>query len=408
MQQTHNLGSDSQNQNGVSDLRLKTTSSLIDYIEVIFHSWRTIFKITAISTIIAVVFTLFLPNIYTSTTMILPAQEDRSLSNALMAQFGGLLSMAGGVAGAPTAGELYVTMLNSETVMDPVVERFKLMEAYNFKYRSDAYKQLDNATNISLGRKDGVISISVSDKDPKRAADIANAYVEELGKLAVSLSVSGAGKNRIYLEPRLAEAKAGLSKAEDELKTFQLKNKTIQVPHQAEATIRGVAEMKAALVMKEVELSTARRSLTENSQEVKNLKTVIANLNAQISSYESGKGGGAIPGLGSVPQLGQDYVRLMRAYKIQEAMVELLTKQYEMTKLNEAKDYSSFQILQAARVPEKKSKPQRLKIVILVTVSTFLIMVFSVFLRDFWTRIPEEQKHRITSMIDKLKASVKN
>lgn len=378
-------------------------NSLVTYMQVIARRSKKITLITFLSAVITVGVTLLLPNIYTAKSMILPAQEDRSLSNALLSQFGGLISMAGGTVGSPTAGELYVTMLNSETVMDPIIDRFKLMSVYGAKYRSDAYRALDNATSVSLGRKDGVIAILVSDENPKRAAEIANAYVDELGKLTVALNVTGAGKNRMYLEPRLAEAKAGLASAEDALKAFQSKNKAVQVPQQAEATIRGVAEMKAALVMKEVELSTARRSLTDSSQEVKDLKTAIANLKAQIGNYESGTGGGAIPALGSVPRLGQEYVRLMREFKIQEAMVELLTKQYEMTKLNEAKDYSSFQVLQSARVPEKKSKPHRLKIVMLVTVSTFLFMLFSVFVQDYWSRMPEEEKSRWRELVDSLK-----
>lgn len=378
-------------------------NGLVTYLQVIASNSRIIAVTTILSTVIAAAMTLLIPNRYTARSMILPAQEERGLTNALMAQFGGLISMAGGAPGTPTAGELYVTMLNSETVMNPIIDRFKLMTVYEAKYRSDAFKALDNATTVSLGRKDGVITIAVTDKDPKRASAIANSYIDELEKLTVALNMTGAGKNRTYLEPRLAEAKAGLTQAEEALKAFQAKNRTIQVPQQAEATIKGIAEMKAALVLKEVELSTARRSLTDSSREVKDLITAIANLKAQIEKYETGMGGGAIPSLGTVPQLGQDYVRLMREFKIQEAMVELLTKQYEMTKLNEAKDYSSFQVLQAARVPEKKSKPQRLKIVLLVTVSTFLSMLFIVFVQDYWKRMPEEDKSVWRGIADSLK-----
>jgi tyrosine-protein kinase Etk/Wzc len=367
-------------------------NSLVSYMRVVSSRSKCIIFTTLLAALITAVITLFLPNIYTAKSMILPPQEDRNMANALMAQFGGLIGMAGGAAGSPTAGELYVTMLNSETVKDPIIDRFKLMDAFGVKYRDDAYRALGNATSVSLGRKDGVISVAVSSNYPKRAAEIANAYVEELGKLTTALNVTGASKNRAYLEPRLAEAKAALVKAEEALRTFQSKHKSFEVPQQAEATIRGVAEMKAALVMKEVELSTALRTMTESNQEVKNLRTAIANLRSQIVNYESGEGGGAMPALGAVPQLGQESVRLMREFKIQEAMVELLTKQYEMTKLNEAKNFSTFQVLQIAKTPEKKSKPQRLKIVLLATITTFLFMLFYVFVQDYWERLTEEER----------------
>lgn len=383
-------------------------NSLVAYMQVIASRGRVIMLVTFLSAVITACVTLFLPNIYTARSMILPAQEDKVGMNAMLAQFGGLISMAGGAVGAPTTGDLYVTMLRSETVKDPIIDRFRLMDVFEAKYRADAYRALDNATSVSLGRKDGVISIAVSDENPKRAAEVANAYIDELGKLAVTLSVQGAGKSRTFLESRLAEAKGGLAGAEEALKAFQAKNKTIQLPHQAEATIRGVAEMKAALVLKEVELSTLRRSLTDSSQEVKDLKTAIANLKSQIASYETGKGGGAIPALGSVPELGQEYVRLMREFKIQETLVELLTKQYEMTRLTEAKDYSSFQVLQSARVPEKKSKPQRLKIVLLATISTFILMLLSAFIQDYLARMPEEEKSRWKEIRKNLKRVVRS
>ncbi|MHC1696844.1 MAG: GumC family protein [Geobacteraceae bacterium] len=371
---------------------LYTSNSLVSYLQVVSRRSKQIMLITFLAALISAGITLCIPNIYTAKSMILPPQEDRSTANALLSQFGGLIGMAGGVSGTQTAGELYVTMLTSDTVKDPIVNRFKLMEAFGAKYRSDAYRALAGATSVALGRKDGVITVSVSDKNPKRAAEIANAYVDELGQLTASLSVSGAERNRAFLESRLAESKASLISAEEALKTFQLKNKTIEVPHQAEATIRGVADMNAALVMKEVELSTSLRTFTESSQRIKNLRAAIANLKSQIRNYESGTGGGAIPSLGSVPQLGQDYVRLMREFKTQEALVELLTKQYEMTKLNEAKDYSQFQVIQVAKTPERKNGPQRLKIVVLVTVSTFLFMLFYVFVQDYWTRMTDTEK----------------
>lgn len=367
--------------------------NLFDLLLVLAKRWRMIVGVTFVSGVIAAIVTLTMPNIYTATTMILPSQDDKGMMSAMMAQLGGLTGFAGSL-GGPTTSDLYVTMLKSETVKDPIIDRFKLMEVYEAKYRADIYEALDTTSDISLGKKDGVITIAVDDRDPQRAAAIANAYVYELGKVAACISMGGAGKNRVFYEERLATAKADLAKAEDALKAFQSRNKAVSVTDQAKATIEGVAELRAQLAAKEVELGALRQSMTDENQEVKNLKALIGNLRGQIVRLELGTGGGAIPGLGSVPQIGQEYVRLMREFKIQETLVELLTKQYEMTKLNEAKDISPFQVLQNAKVPERKIKPKRSLIVVLTMVITGFVMIILAFIREFSERMSGEDRER--------------
>lgn len=367
--------------------------SLLDLLLVLAKRWRMIVGVTLAAGVIAALVTLTMPNIYTARTMILPSQDDKGMMSAMMAQLGSLAGLAGGL-GGPTTSDLYVTMLKSETVKDPIIDRFKLMDVYEVKYRADAYGALDSSAAISLGKKDGVITIDVDDRDPKRAADIANAYVDELGRVTARLSMGGAGKNRVFFEERLATAQADLARAEDALKTFQSRNKAVAVTEQAKATIEGVAQLRAQLAAKEVELAALRQSMTDESHEVKNLKALIGNLGGQIARLESGSGGGAVPGLGAVPQLGQEYVRLMREFKIQETLVELLTKQYEMTKLSEAKDVSPFQVLQKAKVPERKSKPKRSVIVLATTISVGFFMVIFAFIREFGERMGGEDRER--------------
>lgn len=349
--------------------------SLIDYLSVIFKRRKMIIRITLAVAVITAIYSLFLPNIYTAKTLILPSQEDKGLMSAMMAQMGGLVNLAGGAGvslGGPTTADLYVSMLKSEAVKDPIIDRFKLMDVYDNKYRADTYQAMDKNAVISAGKKDGIITVAFSDKDPKRAAAIANAYVDELGRLAVRLNVAGAGKNRNFLEERLAGAKADLVKAEENLKSFQSKNKAVQVPAQAEAAIKGIAELKAQLASQEVQLATYRRQFTESSQEVKTLRTSVDNLRGQIARLEGTGGSSSIPSMGSVPALGQEYVRLMREFKIQESLVEILTKQYEMAKLTEAKDVSPVQVIQKAKVPERKSGPKRSKIVLSAGILSFI------------------------------------
>ncbi len=372
-----------------------TSPGLLDYLTVIFKHRRMIFRNTLAVAIITTIYTLLLPNIYTAKTLILPNQEDKGMMSAMMGQLGGLAVLAGGVGasiGGPTTAELYVSMLKSEAVKDPVIEKFGLMKLYSAKYRVDAYALLDKKTLVSAGKKDGIISISVSDKDPKLAAAMANSYVEELARLAFRLNVTGAGQNRTFLEDRLITAKADLARSEDNLKSFQAKNKAVNVTAQAEAAIKGVAELRAQLAVQEVQLATYRRQYTDSSQEVKNLDTSVSNLRRQIAKLEGADGNSAIPSVGSVPAIGQEYVRLMREFKIQESLVELLTKQYEMAKLSEAKDISPFQVIQSAKVPERKSKPARSKIVLVWTFVAFITTVICTFFLENIEKMTDRNK----------------
>ena len=372
--------------------------SLVDYLLVIARHKKMILLTTVGAAILTAVITLFMPNIYTATTLILATDDDKGGMSAMMAQLGGLAGIAGGSLGGPTKTDLYVSMLKSETIRDPIIDRFKLLDVYKAKFRVDAYKALDNKALVTAGKKDGIISISVSDKDPKRAAEMANAYVEELGKLAAGLSMSGAGKNRLFLEERLATAKADLGRAGDELKNFQARNKMVNVTEQAKASIEGVAQLRGQLAVQEVQLAAMLRQFTDSSQEVKRARVTVGNLKAQIARLEGSGDNSSIPSVGSVPQLGQDYLRLMREFKIQETMVELLTKQYEMARLSESKDISPFQVLQKAKVPERKSKPARSMMVIMATFAAFFFSLLLAFVRENFARMPEENLERWKSL----------
>jgi uncharacterized protein involved in exopolysaccharide biosynthesis len=377
----------------------ETEINLLDLLLVVVKRKTMIIRFTLAAAVLTALYSLSLPNIYTAKTLILPAQEDKGLANAMVAQVAGLANLAGGSLGGKTLSDLYVTMLQTETIKDPIIDRYGLKKRFKAKYRADVYKKLDAKAKISAGKKDGVITISVSDRDPRWAAALADAYVRELGNLTIRLNVTGAGKNRFFLENRLGEAKADLARAEDAVKVFQLKNKALNVPEQAKATIMGVAQLRAQLALQEVQLATMRRRFTDESQEVKNAQSNITNMKAQIDQLE-GQGGGSIPSVGSVPTLGQEYVRLMREFKIQESIVEILTKQYELARLNESKDVSPFEVIQSAKVPERKSRPKRSQMVILATFAAFFLSVFFAFIREYADKIPQEDKARWREIID--------
>ena len=369
--------------------------NLLDLLLVLAKNWKMIVGVPLVVALVTAIYSLTIPNIYTAKAMILPGDDNSGgLMSAMMAQMGGLATLAGGGLGGATKADLYITMMNSETIQEPIIERFKLMDVYKAKFRSSAYTALDASSTITAGKKDGVITIAVDNEDPKLAADIANAYVEELGKLAAKLSMTGAGNSRVFLEERLTKAKVDLTAAEETLKAFQTRNKAVAVTDQAKATLEGVAQLRAQLVAQEVQMATLRQQFTDESREIKSTKATIANLRGQIARMEGSGSEGSMPGVGAMPKLGQDYMRLMREFKIQESLVELLTKQYEMTKLNEAKDLVPFQVLQLARVPELKSKPKRSLIVIMSAVASGFLMVLMAFVREYGARMNEEDRKR--------------
>ena len=373
--------------------------NILDYLEVIAKRWRMIVKVTAAAFVVSTVVALLLPKIYSSTTLILPPQQDSSMMGMMSAMTGGMATLAGDLLGKGTTADLYVGILNSRAVNDAIIDRFKLMERYGKDYRLDTYKVLSKNVDITAGKKDGIISISVEDKDPKLAADLANAFAEELGKLTVRLNITGAGKNRGYLEDRLVKARADLTKAEEALKSFQTSNKALDVPEQAKAAILGLAQLKAQLAVQEVQLAGMRSRFTDTTQEVMDAKAAITKLKAQMAQVEGSGRGSSIPSVGSVPALGQEYVRLMREFKVQEAIFELLTKQHEMATITEANDVDAMQIIQKATVPDKKAKPKRGLIIFAGTCVAGLMATLYAFIREAGGRMTEEDKHRFRRIL---------
>ncbi|BDV43452.1 polysaccharide chain length determinant protein [Geotalea uraniireducens] len=384
------------------------TLDILEYLEIIAARKKVIIYTTGIAFLLSVVVSFSLPKIYSSTAMILPPQQDPGMLGLMVGQMGGsgMANLANDLLGAGNSADTYVSILNSNAVSDAIIDRFNLMKVYDDRYRFDTYKSLDKNVDISAGKKDGIISITVEDEDPQRAANMANAYVEELEKLTVQLNVTGASENKNYLEQRLVKSKGDLSKAEDAVKDFQSKYKMVSVSDQAAATIEGIAQIKAQLVSQEMQLAVLRRQFTDSSDEVISTKTSIANLKSQLDRLEGSRAGGAIPGVGAVPELKEQYIRLMREFKIQEALVELLTKQYEMTKLSEAKDVTSIQVIQHARVPDKKTKPKRLIIIMSATFLGGISAILYIVMRNCFANMQSNDIERWTRVKAQLFGSV--
>lgn len=377
------------------------TINLLDYLAVIVKYRRMVALTTSAAFVISIVISLLLPKVYSSTARILAPQQESGLAS-LMGQAGAGTLTTGDLLGKSTSADMYAGILRSEAVKDAVIDRFNLMKVYRQKYRIDTYKEIDNKSIIVTGKRDGIVSITVQDKDPARAAEMANGFVDELGRIVAALNVSGAGQSRIFLEGRLALVKADLARAEEALRSFSMKNKAIQVSEQAKLTIEGIARLKAQLAAQEVNLATYQNYLTDSSQEIKNAKAGISSLKSQIARLEGTDSTGAILPVGSVPTLVQEYTQLMREYKTQESLLDLLTKQYEMYKLSEAKNFPSIQIIQKARVSDKKSKPKRVRIVLASTFAAFFASLLAAFVREYVGKMPTEEKSRCIVLFKQL------
>ncbi len=352
---------------------------VLDLLIVLSWRKRIILRTTLAAAVLAAIVVLVLPNRYTATAKILPPQQSQSLAASMIGQLGALgpvASMAQKDLGLKNPNDLYIGMLRSRTVEDALVHRFDLLRIYRDKKVSDARRGLENASSITVG-KEGLISISVEDKDPRRAPQIANAYVDELRKLTQDLAVTEAGQRRLFFERQLEMAKNNLADAEQALKETERKTGLIQLDGQAKAIIESVVKLRALMAAKEVELHAMRLFSTEQNPDVQLRERQLSGLRAQLALLEKESGStGEAPGdvqvpTGNVPEAGLQYVRKLRDVKYAETMFELLAKQYEAARLDEAKTSAVIQILDPAIEPDRKSSPQRMLIVAIISLIAF-------------------------------------
>ena len=362
--------------------------NLLELLQVIVKRKAFIIKVCAAAVVLSICYSLTLKNIYTATSKLLPPQKESGGGiSALLSQAGGLAGFAtGGLSGS---ADLYIGILKSRSVADAVIKRLDLQTEYKTKNLDDTRSAVAGAVKFQSG-KDGIISISADSKDPKKAALLANTFVDELSRRSVQLNLSKAGTERVFLEKRLEMVKLDLTNAENDMRIFQEKYKTIKADSQATVAIEEIAKLQAQIVMKEVQLATLRSSMTDENSEVKALQAGIAGLKKQLGAMTGRGGDNIIPSTGNVPGLGVVYVRKLRELKIQETIFEQLSKQYEVAKINEAKDSSSLQVLDEAVTPLRKSKPKRSLIVILSTVTAFFVSIFIVFIQEYLSKISPE------------------
>jgi len=360
--------------------------SLIDLAIVLAKHKKLILGAPLITAVIVGLVSMLIPNSYTAKTQILPPQQ-QSGASALLGQLGALSSLAGVSAGIKNPNDTYVAMLQSRTVSDNLIRRFKLQAVYDKKYSSDTRKKLEKASAITAG-KDGVIVVMVDDRDPKRAAALANGYVEELQQLTQVLAVTEASQRRLFFEKQLQQAKQALGDAEIALKKVQEKTGLIQLDAQAAALVKAGSELKAQIAMKEVELGAMRTFTTGNNPDYIRIEQLLGGLRSQLAKVEAGS-----VTTSKVPEAGLEYVRKVRDLKYAETVYELLAKQFEIAKIDEAKEGSVIQVLDRAVVPDKKSKPLRILITALAALAVGFGAVLWAFIIEALNRAKEDAEN---------------
>jgi uncharacterized protein involved in exopolysaccharide biosynthesis len=385
-----------------------------DQLRLLWGRRRFFFRAGVAGLLISTLVAFLIPKSYISTTQLMPPDPQSSSGMAMMAAMAakagaGLTGMAGDLLGLKSSGALFVGVLRSQTAQDRLIEQFDLRKVYGKRLVMDARLRLDENTSISEDRKSGIITISVTDHNPQRAAALANAYVDQLNTLVSELSTSSARRERVFLEERLKVAKLDLDDAANQLAQFSSKNNTLDIQQEGKAMLDAAGTIAGELIAAQSQLEGLRQIYTDNNSRVRSLNARVAELRRQLEKLggthgneenisqaatsskdqtsgpsssqaadpSAAKAGSGLlfPTIKSLPLLGAKYGDYYRRAKIQETVFELLTQQYELAKVQEAKETPSVKILDPARIPEKKSFPPRL---VIMSLGTFLALALSV------------------------------
>ncbi|MFZ0743909.1 MAG: Wzz/FepE/Etk N-terminal domain-containing protein [Terracidiphilus sp.] len=342
--------------------------TFLDLLLVLARRKHFILAFTAICAVLAGAVSLVLPKEYTATVTILPPQQNSSLSGTLAMQLAGLSSMsglAGGGLGLKNLNDMYVAMLKSRSVEDAVIQQYGLMQEYDKKYRVDARKALERHTEIEGSSKDGLIRLSFENPNPSRAAAIANGYVDEFRTLSQHLAISEASQRRLVFQQQLDKTNKDLANAEEALKETELSTGMVQIDSQARAMIESAARLRAQVAAKQVQIEAMRTYAAPDNPALAQAEGELDGLRSQFAKLVGSSGNSAndlfLP-KGEIPQAALEYVRKLRDVKYYEAIFDILARQLELAKLDEAKEGAFIQVVDGAVPPERKSFPKRLLI----------------------------------------------
>ncbi len=369
---------------------------------------RFLYRCAAAGIVLSAVIAFLLPVRYTSTTRLMPPDQAgsgmASMLSALTKAGGELGSLGSDLLGIRTSSDLFIGILHSRTIQDRLVDKLDLLKVYGERRRDDARKDLESRTDVTSDRKSGIITIKVSDKNPQRAAEMAREYVAGLDQIVLTLNISSAHKEKVFLEKRLGQVQQDLQAAEKEFANFASKNTAIDVKEQGKAMLGAAAEVEGQLIAAQTELEGLRQIYTVNNVRVRSAQARVEELRRQLQKM-GGKAGSTdstppataelYPAIRTLPILGVTYADLFRRTKVEEAVFETLTKQYELARVEEARETPSVKVLDEGDVPEKKSFPPRLVVILMGTL--FVVATGSVWLlgNSRWQQVDSSDSRKM-------------
>jgi len=341
---------------------------------------RVLYRVAAWAMVVSTVVAFLIPNQYESSVSIMPPDSVNSSGTMLAALASGaspqLAAMAGGLLGTKGSGALFVDLFRSRSVQDGVVDRLNLQKIYWSRYKQDARKRLNSRTDVSEDRKSGMISVTVTDKNPQRAHDIAQAYVEELNRVVSQVTTSSARRERVFIEQRLTTVKSDLEDAEKQFGAFASKNSALDIKEQTKAMVESAGFLQGQLIASQSELQGLEQIYTGSNVRVRSLQARVDELKRQLQKLQGTdaslvsddtRPNEIYPPMRKLPLLGVEWADRYRRMKIQETVYELLNQQYELARIQEAKEIPTVNVVDPANVPEKKSSPPRLLMIVALT-----------------------------------------
>jgi len=360
---------------------------------------RILLRVAVYALLASTLVAFVIPSRYESVARLMPPDNQSGSGLAMAAAAmsgaaGGLGGIASDFLGLKSTSDVFVGILTSRTVQDKLIQQFDLKKLYGARRMEDARKDLTEHTVISVERKSQIISITVTDRSPQRAAAMGQAYVEELNNLVAELSTSSARRERIFLEGRLQAVNQDLEAAEKDFSQFASKNTAIDVKEQGKAMVEAAALLQGQLISAQSQYEGLREIYTDNNPRVRTVRARIDELQRQLeklggkgesaTSIASQSGDSMYPSIRKLPLLGVTFADLYRRTKIQEAVLETLTKEYEMAKVQEVKEIPTVKVLDVAQIPDKKSFPPRLLIMFLGTAFSFVVATTWIIGKTMW------------------------
>jgi capsule polysaccharide export protein KpsE/RkpR len=393
-----------------------SADKILAAVQLLWDRRALLYRVAFRGLLCSILIAILIPNKYDSTITVMPPDNSMSDSGAMLAALAGkagqgVSAIAGNLLGAKTTGAVFVDLLRSRTVGENLVDRFQLQRVsvgrYKLwdRYKEDARKDLGDRTAIEEDRKSGIITISVRDRNKQRAHDIAQAYVDELNKLYAQVNTSSARRERMFIEQRLVSVKADLEDSEKRFSQFASKNTALDIKEQSKAMVESAAVLEGQLIAAQSELQGLEQIYTENNVRVRSLRARVADLrrslqgiqgtDAPLNSYADQNGGDAYPTIRKLPLLGVEWADLYRKVKVQETVWELLNQQYELARIREAKEIPTVNVVDPANIPETKSFPPRLPIIIALTILIVLAAAAFILASAWWSDLDSGDSRKI-------------